>query len=91
MTSILSTKHLKEKDLFKRFSDQKDAIEHEADMRIKLMNPIYTMTTSAGSKQTRKIMNNGWIFTAEAYAQALLTAINLISGIISLPTSDTYV
>lgn len=45
----------------KGFSTKKDAIQHEAEMRIKLINPSYTPTRSLQSKQTVKDYLEEWV------------------------------
>ena len=45
----------------KGFLTKKEAAQHEADMRAKLINPTYSMTTSAGSKQTLEEYMNNWM------------------------------
>ncbi len=45
----------------KGFTNKSDAVQHEAEMRTKLLNPTYVVTTSAGSKQTLGEYMDSWM------------------------------
>lgn len=45
----------------KGFSTKKEASQHEAEMKVKLQNPIYTPTITSQGKQTVKEYLNEWV------------------------------
>ena len=68
----------------KGFATKKEAAQHEAEMKVKLSNPVYTPVIASQGKQTVKEYLEEWveIMARQIYVRVRLPAIKAISKII---------